>query len=117
MIYIRSCFLCIESLPHRARAAEEMKRASTTCPLLRFRFRSRVQRDTDFQYSIEHTRFAADTVVVTNCAPGESLIESFKIPRNDRHDIFLSRFSSDVFVYSVKGIFSLEIKCDIVCYC
>lgn len=32
MIYIRSCFLCIECLRCRARATEEMERARRTCP-------------------------------------------------------------------------------------
>jgi len=34
MIYIRSCFLCIECSRCRARAAEEMERARRTCPRL-----------------------------------------------------------------------------------
>jgi len=54
MIYIRSCFLCIECSRCRARAAEEMERARRTCPRP-CRFLDLASHYGDFQYLTELT--------------------------------------------------------------
>lgn len=68
MIYNRSCFLCIECLPHRARAARRNeKRADVSAPKRRP------------WYSISDTRSETReyrgtiSFVVTNCSPGVSV--------------------------------------------